>query len=145
MKSLKALVGTAVVAAGLTFGMTPAPAQAQSLVDIARVIVSVNDIAYRGGVPYYRYGQYRPEDRIIVVRERGRNVYYRNAYRNSSVRHVPQGNAYGYWAKRGRYQDNRYDNRYGDRYDNRRWDRDDDRRGHDRDHDDRRWRDRRGD
>lgn len=137
MKSLKALVGTAVVAAGLTFGMTPAPAQAQSLVDIARVIVSVNDIAYRGGVPYYRYGQYRPEDRIIVVRERGRNVYYRNAYRNSSVRHVPQGNAYGYWANRGRYQDNRYDNR--------RWDRDDDRRGHDRDHDDRRWRDRRGD
>lgn len=52
MKSFKALVGAAVVAAGLTFGMTPAPAQAQSLVDIARVIVSVNDIAYRGGVPY---------------------------------------------------------------------------------------------
>lgn len=145
MKSFKALVGAAVVAAGLTFGMTPAPAQAQSLVDIARVIVSVNDIAYRGGVPYYRYGQYRPEDRIIVVRERGRNVYYRNAYRNASVRHVPQGNAYGYWAKRGRYQDNRYDYRNNDR----RWDRDDDRRSHDRyddrDDDNRRRRDRRGD
>ena len=145
MKSMKAIVGTAVIAAGLTFGFTPAPAQAQSIVDIARVIVSINDIAYRGGVPYYRYGNYGPQDRIIVVRENGRNRYYRNVYRSQPsygygnnygyYGNAPRGNAYGHY-KNGKYQRARYysgrdrwdrdDRRRWDRDDRRRWDRDDD-------------------
>lgn len=147
MKPMKLILGTAVVAVGLSFGFTPVPAQAQSMVDIARVIVNVNDIVYRGGQPYYRYGNYGPQDRIIVVRE-GRNTrYYRNVYRNSPpygsangyYRNAPRGNAYGHY-KNGKHQqrsryyntnsrwdrDSRYRNdRRWDR-DDRRWDRDDD-------------------
>lgn len=48
----------------------------------------------------------RPEDRIIVVRENGRRVYYRNA---------PRGVAHGYYGtqpghNKSRYDDRRYDN-----------------------------------
>ena len=136
MKTLKALLGGTAIAMGLGFAsLAPVPAQAQnSTVDLARVIVNVNDIVYRGGQPYYRYGSYGPEDRIIVVREGSRNRYYRN---------VPRGNAYGYyghpsqtkqwnqngkksqkdrkkWEKERRKQANRYYSRGNDRYDDRR-------------------------
>ncbi len=140
MKTVKALIGGTVLAMGLGFAsLAPVPAQAQnSIVDLARVIVNVNDIVYRGGQPYYRYGSYGPQDRIIVVRENNRNVYYRN---------VPRGNAYGYyghpsqtkayskqmqknrkawekdrkkWEKERRKQNNRYYSRGNDRYDDRR-------------------------
>lgn len=136
MKSIKAILGGTAVALGLGMAsFTPAPAQAQSIVDIARVIVSVNDIVYRGGIPYYRYGSYRPQDRIIVVREGGHRRYYRN---------VPRGNAYGYYGhpqhsnkyktkhKKGRYYSrDRWDRDDRDHRDNDRWDRDG-RRDHDR-------------
>lgn len=135
MKTVKTLIGGTVLAMGLGFAsLAPTPAQAQnSIVDLARVIVNVNDIVYRGGQPYYRYGSYGPQDRIIVVREGNRNVYYRN---------VPRGNAYGYYGHpqhsnkyktkhKGKYKNTRYYSR--DRYDRDRYDRDrrwdDDRRG----------------
>lgn len=127
MKTVKTMIGGTVLAIGLGFAsLAPQPAHAQnSIVDLARVIVSVNDIVYRGGVPYYRYGSYGPNDRIIVVREGSRNRYYRN---------VPRGNAYGYYGhpqhskkykNKGKYKNTRYYSR--DRDDDRRW-RDDDRR-----------------
>ncbi|MBU8975781.1 hypothetical protein JI752_006465 [Lysobacter sp. MMG2] len=141
--------------------MAPTPARADD--DWARVIVSVADVIYHGGYPYYRYDRgYR--DRLVVVHDyRGAPTYYRRVYRAGP----PYGNAYGYWnAPRGncnkhgkcttRYYDARYDHRYDDRrygrhddrayyYGDRRWDdRRYDRHDH-RDRDDRRWRDDRDD
>lgn len=132
MKTVKTMIGGTVLALGLGLAsFAPQPAHAQnSLVDLARVIVNVNDIVYRGGQPYYRYGNYGPQDRIIVVREGGRDRYYRN---------VPRGNAYGYYGHPA--HSNKYKNKHGKKYkntryysrdswdrDDRRWDRDDDRR-----------------
>ena len=88
MKNFKILIAVAAVSAGLSLAFAPQPAKAQSIVDIARVIVNANDIVYRGNVPYYRYGSYRPQDRIIVVREGGHRKYYRQA---------PRGVAHGYY------------------------------------------------
>ena len=102
MKNFKMSLAAAAVSAGLTMAIAPQPAQAQSIVDLARVIVNVNDIVYRGGVPYYRYGQYRPEDRIIVVRENGRRTYYRNA---------PRGVAHGYYGTQPGHNKSRDDDR----------------------------------
>lgn len=144
-----------VLAAG--FGVAAmAPAHAQDA-QLARVIVDVADVIFRGGSPYYRHGQDGYDDRLIVTRDRyGRPVYHREA-----PRHLrggpPYGNAYGYHrngpgqgkvkcddrgrckikGKRGKshYYDASYDrrhdqNRYGryDRYDGRYSDRRDDRR-----------------
>ncbi|MFD0738904.1 hypothetical protein ACFQZQ_06375 [Lysobacter koreensis] len=146
MTMLSRWLAPAVLAAGLgVAGLAPAPAQAQSN-DLARVIVDVADVMIRGGVPYYRHGNYDHDDRLIVVRDRyGRPTYYRNA---------PRGRAYGYHGnapghrdmkcnKHGKckvqYYDPRYDrSRYDHRYDNRYYSYD---RRHDRDDrdDDRRW------
>lgn len=83
----------------------PAPARADD--DLVRVIVDVADIVYRSGHPYYRYGDYGRDDRLIVGRDqRGRQVYYRYVPRQYGP---PYGNAYGY----RRNHDNDYYRRYG--------------------------------
>jgi hypothetical protein len=67
----------AILAAGLGFGaMTPAPVQAQDA--LTRVLVDIADVVINNGTPYYRYGNYGYNDRLIVGRDRyGRPVYYR--------------------------------------------------------------------
>ena len=83
---LAASLGAAAIAA-------PAPVQAQSD-DLIRVLVDVADVALRGGVPYYRYGNYGYDDRLVMQRDRyGRPVYYRTVHRAGP----PYGNAYGYY------------------------------------------------
>jgi hypothetical protein len=128
------LASTALAAGlGMATLAVPAPAQAQD--DLTRVIVDVADVIFRGGDPYYRYGDYGYDDRLLVERDRyGRPVYYRyapNNYRSGP----PYGNAYGYWKKHDqarqqsrvkcdskgrcvtRYYDPRYDRRsYDNRY-----------------------------
>ena len=126
---LAASLGAAAIAA-------PAPAQAQSD-DLIRVLVDVADVALRGGVPYYRYGNYGYNDRLVMQRDRyGNPVYYRYVPRSASYRQgPPYGNAYGYYRngpgsnghtkcnKNGKckttYYDARYDRdgRYGARND----------------------------
>ena len=130
-----------VIATGLGMAaMIPAPARAQDD-DFARVIVDVADVIFRGGDPYYRYGDYGYDDRLVVARDRyGSPVYYRqvprnnydNGYYNNYRNGPPYGNAYGYWKKHPsvntsrrvtcdrhgrcvtRYYDQRYDRRYHD-------------------------------
>ncbi|GAB3754981.1 hypothetical protein [Lysobacter olei] len=141
MSMLSRWIAPAVLATGLgVAGLSPAPAQAQSANDWARVIVDVADVIYRSGQPYYRYGNYGYDDRLVVVRDRyGRPTYYRNVPRDYRAG-PPYGRAHGYWRNgpgsreavrcdsRGRctakYYDERYDRRYdnryyGDRYDHR--------------------------
>ena len=101
------------LAAGLgAAALLPAPARAQD--DLTRVLVDIADVVIRGGAPYYRYGQYAPNDRLVVQRDRWGNVRYyrlvpvaprvvyrdpyRDAYRyRNDYRTPPRGNAYGYW------------------------------------------------
>lgn len=92
---LAASLGVAAVAA-------PAPAQAQSD-DLVRVLVDVADVVMRGTQPYYRYGDYGYDDRLVVQRDRyGRPVYYRYVPRQAYTRGgPPYGNAYGYNRNRG--------------------------------------------
>ena len=97
------LASTALAASlGMATLAVPAPAHAQD--DLTRVIVDVADVIFRGGYPYYRYGDSGYDDRLMVDRDRyGRPVYYRYApdnYRNGP----PYGNAYGYRAKSGYYR-----------------------------------------
>lgn len=164
MATLTRWLASTALAAGLGMAAlgAPAPAHAQSDDDLVRVIVDVADVIFRGGYPYYRYGDYGYNDRLIMERDRyGRPVYYRyepRTYRSGP----PYGNAYGYWRNQRRDYENRvkcdrngrcttryydprydrrgYDNRYysydrrHDRYDRYRyWD---GRRWRDRDHDD---------
>ena len=77
MAILNRWLAPAALAVGLGFGaMTPAPAQAQDT--LTRVLVDVADVVLRGGQPYYRYGDYGSDDRLIVQRDRyGREAYYR--------------------------------------------------------------------
>ena len=91
----------AVLAAGLGLGaMAPAPVQAQDA--LTRVLVDIADVVINNGTPYYRYGDYGYNDRLIVARDRyGRPVYYRQ---------VP----YGYDAGRSAYD--RYGRRIYDQY-----------------------------
>ena len=117
------------LAVALGFGaMAPAPVQAQD--SLTRVLVDIADVVLRGGVPYYRHGNYGYNDRLIATRDRyGRLVYYRMAPRY--VRSgPPYGNAYGYQRngsqqvkcnKHGKCKVTYYDARYdrGDRYDDR--------------------------
>ena len=140
-------LATAALAAGLGMGaMSPTPAQAQDRYAAERVVVDLADVIFRGGHPYYRYGNnHGYDDRLIVVRDRyGRPVYYRQVpqYARSGP---PYGNAYGYYNNRysdrysrtysqrrvscdrrgncvTRYYDPRYDNRYDNRYYNDRHD-----------------------
>jgi hypothetical protein len=126
------LASTALAAGlGMAALATPVPAQAQSGDDLARVIVDVADVVFQGGYPYYRYGDYGYDDRLLVERDRyGRPAYYRTVdrdYRNGP----PYGKAHGYWKKHAkasrmecdrhgrcvtRYYDPRYDRRYDNRY-----------------------------
>ncbi len=132
---LAASLGVAAIAA-------PAPAQAQSD-DLVRVLVNVADVVMRGNQPYYRYGDYGYDDRLVMQRDRyGNPVYYRYVPRAVYRQGPPYGNAYGYNRNRGypvtgqrnvkcnkngkckvEYYDSRYDRdgRYG--YDNVRYDR----------------------
>lgn len=77
MQILSRWFAPALLAAGLGLGaMTPAPAQAQN--SLSRVLVDVADVAFNGGTPYYRYGNYGPDDRLVMARDAyGRPVYYR--------------------------------------------------------------------
>jgi hypothetical protein len=147
MNMLSRWFAPAVLAAGLGFGaMTPAPVQAQD--SLTRVLVDVADVVLRSGVPYYRYGDYGYNDRLVAGRDRyGRVVYYRTMPRGYDSRYrggPPYGNAYGYYRngpgsrdmkcnKHGKckvqYYDPRYDRDHHDRHD--RHDRWDDRRWHD--------------
>jgi hypothetical protein len=153
MNILSRWLAPSVLAAGLgAAALVPAPAHAQDA--LTRVLVDVADVVLRGGQPYYRYGNYGYNDRLVVQRDRyGRQVYYRLV--PVAVRQgPPYGNAYGYWnnaptARRVTchrngncsvsYYDARYDRHYDDRHSHRgRYDR----RGDDRRHvDGRRWRD----
>ena len=155
MISLSRYLAPAVLAAslGVAAVAAPAPAQAQSD-DLVRVLVNVADVVLRGNQPYYRYGNYGYNDRLITQRDRyGNPVYYRYVPRNVYRQGPPYGNAYGYYGNRGNqgqrtkcnkngkctvtYYDSRYDRddrRY--RYNNARYER------HDRYWDGRRWRDR---
>jgi hypothetical protein len=146
MNMLSRWLAPAVLAAGLGFGaMTPAPVQAQD--SLTRVLVDVADVVLRSGVPYYRYGDYGYNDRLVAGRDRyGRLVYYRTVPRGYDSRYrsgPPYGNAYGYYRngpgsrdmkcnKHGKckvqYYDPRYDRDRHDRWDHDRWD---DRRWHD--------------
>ena len=139
MAKLTRWLAPAVLAAGLGFGaLAPAPVQAQDT--LTRVLVDIADVVLRGGQPYYRYGNYGYDDRLIVGRDRyGRIVYYRQVpvnYRSGP----PYGVAHGYYRngpgsrdvkcnKHGKckvkYYDARYDRDRFDRYD-RRWRRGDD-------------------
>lgn len=130
MDTVSRWLAPAVVAAGLGMAaLSPVPVYAQSGDDLVRVLVDVADVVLRGGVPYYRYGDYGYDDRLVVGRDRyGRPVYYRQ---------VPRGfnhdYRYGYGRDMSRdrrvhcnshgkctitYYDPRYDRRYH-RYDNR--------------------------
>lgn len=94
MKTLTRWMAPAVMAAGFGMGGLAVPQQAQAQDTLTRVLVDVADVILRGGQPYYRYGDYRPEDRLIVQRDRyGRPVYYRTVHRAGP----PYGNAYGYY------------------------------------------------
>ena len=77
MISLSRYLAPAVLAASLGVAAVAAPAQAQSD-DLVRVLVDVADVVLRSGQPYYRYGDYGYDDRLVMQRDRyGRPVYYR--------------------------------------------------------------------
>ena len=140
MSMLSRWFAPAALAAGLGFGaLTPAPAQAQD--DLVRVLVDIADVVLRGDVPYYRYGDYGYDDRLVAGRDRhGRLVYYRMVPRGYDYRDVRYGrdvkcNKHGkckvkYYDPRydhDRYDRyDRYDRRYQARWDDRRWRGDDD-------------------
>ena len=140
-------------ALGTAAGFAPAPAQAQDA--LSRVLVDIADVVFRSGTPYYRYGDYGSNDRLVAGRDRyGRTVYYRVADPRYGAGYgqagrPPYGNAYGDYRNRPgslgngqrskcnkhgkckvEYYDARYDRRqdprYGGYYGDRRWDRDDD-------------------
>lgn len=122
------------LAAALGAGaLLPAPARAGD--DVVRVIVDLADVVFRNGSPYYRYGDYRHYDRLIVERDRrGRPVYYRYLPRDPYRYGPPYGNAWGHDRNHagfvrdpyGRYSRQRCDSRgrcrveyYDPRYDQR--------------------------
>ena len=98
--SLSRYLAPAVLAASLGFAAVAAAAraQAQSCDGLVRVLVNVADVAMRGNTPYYRYGNYGYNDRLIAQRDRyGRVVYYRNVANTQYRNGPPYGNAYGYY------------------------------------------------
>ena len=93
MKTLTRWMAPAVIAAGFGLGAMAVPQQAQAQDALTRVIVDVADVILRGGQPYYRYGNYGPNDQLVMQRDRyGRPVYYRTVRSGP-----PYGNAYGYY------------------------------------------------
>jgi len=112
MTSLARWLAPAALAATLAAGAAlPAPAQAAG--PSVRLIVDLGDVVFRNGQPYYRYGNYGYDDRLIVERDyRGRPVYYRYAPQYNRDYGPPYGNAYGYHRNRdGRYSRRVCDNR----------------------------------
>jgi hypothetical protein len=99
MAILTRWLAPAALLVGLGFGaMIPAPAQAQDA--LTRVLVDVADVVLRGNQPYYRYGDYGYDDRLIAQRDRyGRVAYYRMVprYDDNYRSGPPYGNAYGYY------------------------------------------------
>ncbi|MEH6420497.1 hypothetical protein [Pseudomonas sp. CGJS7] len=144
MTVLSRWLAPVVLAAGLGAAAMAVPAPARADDQLARVIVDIADVIVRNNTPYYRYGNYGYNDRLIVVRDRwGRPTYYRNVPRHVDYRYRPAPpRYYGY----NRYDDRRYydrdcnkhgkcrttyyDARYDRRYDNRYYDRHDRGRGH---------------
>jgi hypothetical protein len=122
------------IALGAGFAAPVAPVQAQD--QLTRVLVDIADVAFRAGVPYYRYGDYGRYDRLVLQHDRyGRPVYYRYVpVRVSARQGPPYGNAYGYRQhgpdrvyrdvdcnKHGKCKVTYYDSRY-DRHDHGWWD-----------------------
>lgn len=104
-------LSTATLAVALAAGsLLPAKAQAQD--SLARVIVDIADVVVRGNQPYYRYGNYGPQDRLVMGRDPyGRPVYYRvDAYGRTN-------NGYGGGYSGGNYS--RYGGAYADPYSSR--------------------------
>ncbi|MDB6164489.1 MAG: hypothetical protein JWL98_1921 [Xanthomonadaceae bacterium] len=93
MNSLTRWFAPALLAAGMGYGGAMVPATANAQDALSRVLVDVADVIFNGGTPYYRYGNYGPDDRLIVGRDAyGRRVYYRaiqprrNDYRYAALR-----------------------------------------------------------
>lgn len=99
MTLLTRCIAPAALAIGLGFGAMALPAPAGAQDQLTRVLVDVADVVLRGGTPYYRHGNYGPDDRLVASRDRyGRPVYYRHV--PSHVNHrsgPPYGNAHGYY------------------------------------------------
>lgn len=97
--SLSRYLAPALLAASLGLAAVAAPvsAQAQSSNDLMRVLVNVADVVMQGNQPYYRYGDYGYNDRLVAQRDRyGRVAYYRDVPRDQYRNGPPYGNAYGY-------------------------------------------------
>jgi len=83
--------------------LAPAPAHAQSSYELTRAIVDIADVVFRGSQPYYRYGNYGANDRLIVGRDAyGRPVYYR----------LVRGDRYNRYGYDNRYDHDRYRGQY---------------------------------
>lgn len=126
-------IAPAVLAAALgAAAFAPTPAKAQSADELTRAIVSIADVVFRGDQPYYRYGDYGSNDRLMMRRDAyGRPVYYRvvdNGYRTGYRDAPPYGRAVDYYNQpssravkcnkngkcKAEYYDPRYDHkRYG--------------------------------
>ena len=148
MNTVSRFLAPSVLAAALGMGFAMPVPQARAQDDLTRVLVDIADVVFQSGVPYYRYGDYGRDDRLVVQRDRyGRPVYYRYVPYGYNARYnPPYGNAYGYRGKdndryyrdvdcnkHGKCKVTYYDSRYDRRHDDRWWD---GHRWHDRDDDD---------
>ena len=123
MDTVSRWLAPAILAAGAGLAaLTPVPVHARDDDELVRIIVDVADVVLRGGVPYYRYGQYGYDDRLIVGRDRhGRPVYYRHLPRREYGRFYDGDRAREVKCNRNGkctivYYDPRYDRRYDNRY-----------------------------
>lgn len=85
--------------------LLPTPARASD--DLVRVLVDIADVVYHSGQPYYRYGNYGRNDRVIIVRDtRGHRRYYRDVPRRLYRPGPPQRVVYRYPSGPVRYDRN---------------------------------------
>ena len=134
--ALNRWIASTALAASLGLAAFAPSAQAQSD-SLTRAIVDIADVVFRGNQPYYRYGDYGQDDRLIAGRDAyGRTVYYRvprddrysgYGYNTRQVRtSPPYGRAYGYYGrapgqqrvkcnKHGKCVSSYYDARYDQR------------------------------